>query len=162
MRQVALAYLTLLQFVRPYKRETINLLAIAAQFSLVCVYLGGAFIKVFAKPAAGSEGAVAASDDASSEGSSEDDRAVLRVVIIMVFFNFAVLALYVSLATYQFATRDVLPQIRLVASGQPPELRLRKGCKWHLFLSHVWSTGAAWCNGRPARRLCWPHGRPWA
>ena len=67
---------------------------------------------------------------------------VLRVVIIMVFFNFAVLALYVSLATYQFATRDVLPQIRLVASGQPPELRLRKGCKWHLFLSHIWSSSA--------------------
>ena len=23
-----------------------------------------------------------------------------------------------------------------------PELRLRKGCKWHLFLSHIWSSSA--------------------
>ena len=143
---VALAYLTLLQFVRPYKRETINLLAIAAQFSLVCVYLGGAFVKVFAHPAAGAGGAAAAADAASSEDSSDDDTAVLRVVIIMVAFNFAVLTLYVSLAAYQFATRDALPQIRLVSSGQPPELRLRKGCKWHLFLSHVWSSRAACRN----------------
>ena len=124
-----IGYLTLLQFVRPYKRDTINLLAIAAQFSLVCVYLGGAFVKVFANATTG--------DDAN-DGTST---AVFRVVIIMVVFNFAVLTLFLSLAMYQFAMSEVLPSIRLAATGQAPELRLRKGQTWHLFLSHIWSSG---------------------
>jgi len=133
---VAVGYLTLLQFVRPYKRSTINLLATAVQFSLVCVYLGGAFVKVFA------DSTTVAADDDGDDGDDEDSStAKFRVVVVMVVFNFAVLALFVSLAAYQFATRDVLPSIRLVTSKQVPELKLRKGEKWHLFLSHIWSSG---------------------
>ena len=59
----AIGYLTLLQFVRPYKRAATNTIAIAAQFSLVCVFLGGTFIKVF----------VNANDEADA-GSDDDER----------------------------------------------------------------------------------------
>ena len=105
------------------KRRDINTLATAAQFSLVCVFLGGAFIKLF------------------SGDTAEDDAEVFRVVVVMVFFNFAVLGMYVSLAAYQFTTADVLPSIRLLATRQPPELKLAKDHKFHLFLSHIWLSG---------------------
>ena len=35
------------------------------------------------------------------------------------------------------------PSIRLVDTRTHPVLTLEKGQKWHLFLSHIWSTGAS-------------------
>ena len=34
-----------------------------------------------------------------------------------------------------------VPTIRIAASKQAPELTLAKGMTWHLFNSHIWSTG---------------------
>jgi hypothetical protein len=36
---------------------------------------------------------------------------------------------------------DVLPSIRLVSTGNVPKLSLKAGQKFHLFLSHIWSSG---------------------
>ena len=33
------------------------------------------------------------------------------------------------------------PKIRLVSTNQPPELSIGMGITWHLFNSHIWSTG---------------------
>ena len=34
-----------------------------------------------------------------------------------------------------------VPKIRLVSTNQPPELSVGMGITWHLFNSHIWSTG---------------------
>ena len=109
---------------RPYKREEMNTLAIAVQFSLVCVFLGGAFIKLF-----------------SADADEDNEDNVLKIVCIMVAFNFFVLIMFSTLAAYQFSTSFVLPSVRLVATGQVPELGLHSGLSFHLFLSHIWSSG---------------------
>ena len=131
----AIAYLSLVQFVRPYKRKELNTLAIAAQFSLVCVFLGGAFIKLFSGD--GVDGATCDGADASDANENN----VLTIVGIMVAFNFFVLVMYVTLAAYQFSASSVLPSVRLMATGQTPELELHSGLRFHLFLSHIWSSG---------------------
>jgi hypothetical protein len=133
----AVGYLTLLQFVRPYKRAATNAIAIAAQFSLVCVFLGGTFIKVFAN----SNDDVDCGSAADGDNDKRNDDAVMRVVAIMIFFNFLVLLLFFTLAAYQFATRDVLPSVRFIATRHLPELRLKPSQTWHIFLSHIWSSG---------------------
>jgi hypothetical protein len=115
-------------------------LATAAQFSLVCVFLGGAFIKLFSTEADSGDSGDAVSACGGGEGGS-DSSDVLGVVIIMVSFNFGMLILYVVLAAYQFTMTDVLPSIRQVNSGRPPKLFLSSGQKFHLFLSHIWSSG---------------------
>ena len=120
----AFGYLSLIQFVQPYKRKGLNTLAIAAQFSLVCVFLGGAFIKLF-----------------SGDGADVNDDSVLTIVGIMVAFNFSVLIMFVTLAAIQFSISSVLPSVRLVANGQVPELKLDASHRYHLFLSHVWGSG---------------------
>ena len=120
----AFGYLSLIQFVQPYKRKGLNTLAIAAQFSLVCVFLGGAFIKLF-----------------SGDGADANDDSVLTIVGTMVAFNFSVLVMFVTLAAIQFSTSSVLPSVRLVANGRVPELKLGASHRYHLFLSHVWSSG---------------------
>jgi len=45
------------------------------------------------------------------------------------------------LASYLFSQEEVLPQIRLVATGQPPGLKMDKEHHFHIFLSHIWSSG---------------------
>ena len=131
-------YLSLLQFVQPYKRKGLNTLAIAAQFSLVCIFLGGAFIKL-----SSGDGVDGATHDgaAASDANDDNDDNVLTIVGIMVAFNFSVLVMFVTLAAIQFTTSSVLPSVRLVASGQVPELKLDASHRYHLFLSHVWSSG---------------------
>ena len=123
----AFGYLSLIQFVQPYKNKVLNILAIAAQFSLVCIFLGGAFIKLF-------------SGDGVDSANTNDDN-VLAIVGIMVAFNFSVLVMFVTLAAIQFSTSSVLPSVRLVANDQVPELKLDASHRYHLFLSHVWSSG---------------------
>ena len=120
----AFGYLSLLQFVQPYKSKGFNTLAIAAQFSLVCVFLGGAFIKLF-----------------SADANENNEDNVLLIVCIMVAFNFFVLVMFLTLAAYEFSTSFVLPSVRLVATGQVPELGLSSGLQYNLFLSHIWSSG---------------------
>ena len=136
---VVVGYLTLLQFVQPYSRREMNTLATAAQFSLVCVFLGGAFIKLFSSQSS-SGGSILGcrGGDAASGDEAED---VLVAVFVMVGFNFSVLTLYVCLAGYQFSTAYVLPSIRLSVNGQTPDLKMHKEQKFHLFLSHIWSSG---------------------
>ena len=105
------------------KRQDFNSLATVAQFSLVSVFLCGSFIKLI-------------------EISSGDDADVFRVVVIMICFNFAVVTLYVIIAAYHMSTIEALPSILLKATREPPSLALpHKHHKFHLFLSHVWSSG---------------------
>jgi len=52
-------------------------------------------------------------------------------------------ALFVFLYGALLAARRVAKvfKIRLKTTNQPPELTLAKGLTWHLFNSHIWSTG---------------------
>jgi len=59
----------------------------------------------------------------------------------MVAFNAFVLLNFISIAGYQFGTDFLLTSVRLVATKQVPELRLSPALQYHLFLSHIWSSG---------------------
>eukprot|EP00964_Phaeocystis_antarctica_P058161 scaffold34484_cov63-Phaeocystis_antarctica.AAC.6 len=133
----AIGYLSLIQYVQPYKNNGLNQLAVATQFSLVCVFLGGAFIKLFS-----GDGVDSTTCDDAEDASETNEDNIFTIVGIMAGFNFAVLLLYGFLAAKQFSSASsVLPSIRLVATGRVPELKLEKRHRYHLFLSHVWSSG---------------------
>ena len=42
---------------------------------------------------------------------------------------------------YNIVEQGRVATIRLRDTGKPPELTLRKGQRFHLFNSHIWSTG---------------------
>ena len=131
----AIGYLSLIQYVQPYKNDDLNKLAVAAQFSLVCVFLGGAFIKLFSGDAV---------DSASCDNTAASDangNNIFTIVVVMASFNFSVLLLYVSLAAMKFSSAFVLPSVKFVKTNLVPELKLEKRHCYHLFLSHVWSSG---------------------
>ena len=130
---VALFYLIILELVRPYKRRDVNFIAIATQVSLVCCFLGATFLKFYNRLA----------DDYSIEEAEQITgfSSGRRIVIAMLVFNLNVVALIGGLTVYQLGMEDLLPTIRRIDNGRAPELRIAQGLKYHLFLSHVWSSG---------------------
>ena len=64
-----------------------------------------------------------------------------EIVALMLCFNLGVLSATVGLSLYQLAVRTELPTVRLAATRAVPEMPLRPGERWHLFLSHIWSSG---------------------
>ena len=63
------------------------------------------------------------------------------IVNTLIALVFVMLALFLVSAV--FAARHIArkQKILLVSSNQPPELTLARHMKWHLFNSHIWSTG---------------------
>ena len=63
------------------------------------------------------------------------------IVNTLIAIAFVMLAFFLVSAI--FAARRIArkPKILLVSSNQPPELTLSRHMKWHLFNSHIWSTG---------------------
>ena len=56
-------------------------------------------------------------------------------------FNLLSLALFGMMTAYQMRVQRDTSSIRLVETKQLPELRLGPEMKWHIFLSHIWSSG---------------------
>merc|ERR1711951_151932 len=49
------------------------------------------------------------------------------------------------IAAHQLVAAARQPVIKLAATKRAPELQLQPGQRWHLFLSHVWSSGQDQC-----------------
>jgi hypothetical protein len=101
----------------------------------VCVFLGGAFIKL---------SSIDGVDSATyGNGAAPDANGdyISKIVAVMAAFNFLVLLLSVSLTAKQISRSSVLPPVRLVSTRRVPELTREKHQRYHLFLSHVWSSG---------------------
>ena len=130
---VAQLYLVLLQLVQPYKRQIVDYLAIAVHFSLACVFVGATFLKVYNRLTE----TVSASYAEEITGFSSGD----KVVLVMIIWNFATLTIVGGLTMYQLGTEASLNTIRRVDTQTVPELKLAPRMRYHLFLSHVWSSG---------------------
>jgi len=62
-------------------------------------------------------------------------------VVTTIIVTFGFITFFVGVTVYQaFSSADV-EMLRLTKSGQPPDLTLKDGMAFHLFLSHIWSSG---------------------
>ena len=128
-------YLALLLATQPYKRRDFNLLANAAQFALVCVFFGSVCMRLMQDLET-----VALLDEETVErvlGFSTSSQIVGSILCL----NLSILVFSLAGVALQAAYAHELPTLRLVASRDPPELELGHGLQWHLFLSHIWSSG---------------------
>ena len=100
----------------------------------MCLFVGGNFIKLSSGDGVDS----ATCDNGAAPDANED---IPKIVCVMAVFNFLVLLLFVSLAAKQISRSSVLPPVRLVSTRRVPELTREKHQRYHLFLSHVWSSG---------------------
>ena len=126
-------YLAALLSMQPYKRLDNDMLAVGMQTALVLIFFMSQSILLF-------------NELVEAQGVSLTLRvlgfgSLDRLVQTLVVSNLTVLVAFVALLIYQSLSHRSVPLLRLVATKQPPELKLAQGMTYHLFLSHIWSTG---------------------
>lgn len=129
---LSVLYLVLLLLLRPFKRRDLGHLAVLAQVVVVGVFFAAMAIKLVSD--LGPNAAVL-----TGIGSTDTLATALLV------FVFGVVAVNFLVVITQTAAGPELPEIRLVETDQPPELSIKPGCRWHLFLSHTWSSAQDQC-----------------
>jgi len=129
---VSLGYLVLLLFEKPHKRDDVGLMAFAVQTCVVLIFCMAQWIMIFKMV-----------DNVASDlthrilGFDSIDQLVATVIVInLTFLVVMVLSTLYHLLVY----RDVTV-LKLARSGEPPELSLKTGLRWHSFLSHTWASG---------------------
>ena len=134
----ALLYLILVLSARPYRRNDLDSLAVLLQLALVLLLLGALNVQLFN----------------SLDEYEYDDTLTQRVlgfdsldalVAVMVALNLLVLAAFVFMMLYQVFSQRSAGLFRLIHTNQPPDLVLSENKRYHLFLSHIWSTGQDQC-----------------
>ena len=126
-------YAVALAVVRPYKRVEDNVLAVATSLVLLLLFLGTNWTIIFLGIEERS-----GIDDADAVLGFRSLNAIVDTMIGLV----AVVLVFFSIGAIVAARRVAkIPKIRLVSTKQPPELNIVTGLTWHLFNSHIWSTG---------------------
>jgi hypothetical protein len=130
---VCIVYMVMLLSTKPYKRDDVDRMSAALQFVLVLLFFAAQSIYLFTTLSGLYD------DGASSAvlgfGSLDE------LVVVMVVCNIFVLGCFAALLLYEAATTTVTRTLRLVTNGQPPELELAPKIRYHLFVSHIWSSG---------------------
>ena len=123
-----------LAVVRPYKRLEDDVLAIATSLVLLLLFLGTNWTTIF----------LAIEERYPNENVASDVMGFSHLsTIVDAMLVLVTVALLLFLVGTIFAIRRFakVRTIRLVSSKHPPELSLATGHTWHLFNSHIWSTG---------------------
>jgi len=132
---VTIGYMTLQLYLRPFKRHDLDVIAIGAQLFLVGFFFGAINIKLHAELTNAEQ--INAGLAKSVLGFSSAGELALAIFVL----NMCNLGLFGVTTLYQLATTAPVRTLRLVATKQPPDLTLDDKIKWHLFLSHTWSSG---------------------
>jgi hypothetical protein len=64
-----------------------------------------------------------------------------ELVTVLITLHLALLSFFTSILVHQYFAHRNLSLLRLVSSNEPPELELANSMEFHLFLSHIWSSG---------------------
>ena len=132
---VTLLYTIVLMFLQPYKRRDMDVLAVTAQISLLAFFYGAINIKLHALLNDADPGHLHLALKVTGFESATS------LAVIIFAFNLLSIALFFLMTMYQMRVQRDTSSIRLKENSQVPELTLGSGKKFHLFLSHIWSSG---------------------
>jgi len=116
-----------------YTRHEDNLLAASCQLTLVFCFIGGSYIRLFEAISVQASPQIAASVIAFASTTA------IALPLVVVTLTMIVLMAVIMLVLIRKEGRQ--PILLLADTGVPPLLTIMPQQKWHLFLSHVWSTG---------------------
>ena len=109
-----------------------NALAVAGQLTLVVLFIGCSWIKIFDDVATLSDARLA------SRVLGFASTSILATMLIILIFGVLVIAVVSAVWSTQREAR--VPTLRLRRTRAPPELTMEPGQVYHTFLSHVWLT----------------------
>jgi len=124
-------YLAVLFLVRPYKRNDVLLAAFAIQSAIILILFSALCIQLFTSLHA------------------VDPLLTMRVlgfdsmdslVAIMIITNLSLFATFILFTVYHAVFGNRMQVLRLSKSHEVPQLSLKRGMKYHLFLSHIWAS----------------------
>jgi hypothetical protein len=134
-------YILSLLAAKPYKRMGHFLLALALQITLFLLFLAAQSVHIFTKleeqhlyTELGAQAATAMATRVVGFASLDG------LVSMMISLNLGVLLVFVPVLSYAYASAASFPLLHIVATKAPAELSLAPLMKYHLFLSHVWSS----------------------
>ena len=116
-----------------YARPEDNILAASCQLTLVFCFVGGCFIWLFGAISDQASPHVAASVIAFAS-TTIIALPLVVVTLAMIVVMFVIMLVLIRKEGHQ-------PILLLAEASVPPLLTVGEGQKWHLFLSHTWSTG---------------------
>ena len=134
---VSLAVLILVLVHRPLKTAEDQAIASASHALLVVIFVGASYIKAYSDTDElfASLGLPAAAPEIFGFGSSSE------LVVTLLCFAAGMLVI-LACTLFVLLRREAREgTVRLASTRKPPDLTLAKGMRYHLFLSHVWSTG---------------------
>ena len=125
---ISVAYLGLLALARPYKRNDDLYLSFASNILLSCCFLMGTVINVCDK-----------GEDICHQliGRLEPYHASVLAVVL----TGGMLLISILLLSFVSQTTHPIPTILVNSTKSKPNLEMSDSCHFHIFLSHVWSTG---------------------
>jgi len=128
----------MLMVVRPYRSAELNLMAIAVQIALVCVFFASLCISLHMRLQEQSSASCSGVDLAQTILGFEQTSSIVN---LMIGFTLGILSVFAAIVVYQTLALRSMESVRLVTTRAPPDLTLSLQMKWHTFLSHIWSTG---------------------
>ena len=130
---ISACYAVFVMLTRPYRRFEDDMFAAGASLMLLLIFVGADWTNLFL---AIEERTTIV--DASAIIGLDNTDPIVNTLIILVFSMFALFA-----ATTVAGIRRLsgIQTIRLVENKLVPELTLASEMKWHIFNSHIWSTG---------------------
>ena len=123
---MTIIYLALLLATQPYKRRDLDMLANAAQFALVCVFLCATCLRLFQDWETEVDGGTVAK--------VLGFESTVQIVAMMLILNLSILLIAIFGISLQALLAHDVPTVRIVGSGDPPELQLYSGMHYHVFL----------------------------
>ena len=140
---VSTLYLSILLAYRPYKQDVNFYLAFLSNFLILCCFSSGIILKH-----CNDDGEDRNEDDknyamsscASFVGGSLDSyRASVFVVVLTIIMLIMTIIFIIILSIIKIRA----PTVKIISKKNAPNLELPKECHFHIFMSHVWSTGQA-------------------
>ena len=138
---LTILYTLLLLYLRPYKRSDVGILAVGVQIALLGVFFGALNIRLYGDLSAIGSGVGGSAVDPNLAQSITGWYSTSQMAMWIFACNMVGMALFFGMLGYQVLTRRDTPTIRLVDSAALPELSLGPTQRYHIFLSHVWSSG---------------------
>jgi hypothetical protein len=136
---VSVTMFTITVIRKPYRHMEDHYLAISAQFMIVMSFIGAMAVKVYEDVDARARQRGTDVDEAVAIfGIDSSDELVNLLLVFTILMIFPCLLTTVS---YNVAQEGRVLTILVSATGKPPELTMHKGQRYHLFNSHIWSTG---------------------
>jgi len=121
-------YLGILALARPHLHSNDLHLAFTSNVILICFFSTGIIIH-------------SCQSDDSCQSQIEESFTLFKATLLAVIMNCVMLVTTVASVTYITVNSISAPTIRIVSTGNRPNIEIPSNCQNHAFASHKWSTG---------------------